>query len=225
MNKVERKSRNPEETRQKLVAAARRLILERGFTAAGVDQICEVAGVTKGAFFHHFKSKDEIGKAALADWAAFGMGLYAAAKAEPLRYPLDHVHRFIDIMIGFLHHSESPVTCVVGIISQEQALANPVLREACSQYLWDWSDFARQLLDEAKAAHAPKVDFDSEEVAWFLQSLWQGSMLIAKTRQDSTLAIRNLERARAYIDGLFGGDAGKKPAAQPVKNETSPLPR
>lgn len=221
MKKSERKSRNPEETRQKLVAAARGLVLERGFTGAGVDQICEAAGVTKGAFFHHFKSKDEIGKAALADWAAFGMGLYAAAKAEPLRYPLDHVHRFIDIMIGFLRHSESPVTCVVGIISQEQALANPVLREACSQYLWDWADFARQLLDEAKAAQAPKVDFDAEEVAWFLQSLWQGSMLIAKTRQDPAMAIRNLERARAYLDGLFAGEDGKKRTGRPAKNEPS----
>jgi TetR/AcrR family transcriptional repressor of nem operon len=220
MTKSVRKSRNPEETRQKLVAAARDLILERGFTAAGVEQICEAAGVTKGAFFHHFESKDEIGRAALADWAAFGMELYAEAKTEPLRHPLSRVHRFIEIMIGFLRHSESPVTCVVGIISQEQALANPVLREACAQYLGDWTDFARELLDEAKAARPPRRDFDSEEVAWFLQSLWQGSMLIAKTRQDPVIAIRNLERARAYIDGLFGEPA-KKPTGRAVKNDFS----
>lgn len=204
MKESTHKTRQPEETRQKLVAAARALILERGFTGAGVDQICAAAGVTKGAFFHHFKSKDEIGRAALDDWAAFGMGIYASAKADPARYPLDHVHKFIDIMIGFMRESESPVTCVVGMMSQELALANPALRDVCSRYLGDWAEFARQLLEEAKAAQPPKLDFDADEVAWFLQSIWQGSMLISKTRQEPRIAIRNLERAKAHIDGLFG---------------------
>src|SRR6187431_1024526 len=108
MIKTASRSRNPEETRQKLVSAARDLVLQRGFTAAGVDQICAAAGVTKGAFFHHFKSKDEIGQAALADWAAFGMGIYAEAKAEPARYPLDHLHRFFDIMAGLVTSAPSP---------------------------------------------------------------------------------------------------------------------
>lgn len=211
-------TRNPGVTRQKLVGATRDLVLQRGFTGTGVDQICAAAGVTKGAFFHHFKSKDEIGQAALADWAAFGMALYAQAKAEPARYPLDHVHRFFDIMIGFLRHSESPVTCVVGMMSQELALANPALRDVCAQYLGDWTEFARQLLDEAKAVQPPVVDFDSEEVAWFLNSLWQGSMLIAKTRQDPRIAICNLERARAHVDSLFGSTA--RPSAPSVKIES-----
>lgn len=199
-----RKTRNPEETREKLIAAARDLVLERGFTGAGVDQICDRAGVTKGAFFHHFRSKDEIGKATLGDWAAMGMGIYATAKARPAEYPLDHLHRFFAIMIEMITHAESPVTCVVGIMSQELANANPALREVCSEYLGDWTEFARQLLEEAKAAQPPLVDFDAEEVAWFLNSLWQGSMLVSKTRRNSNITIANLERARAHVDSLFG---------------------
>ena len=89
-------------------------------------------------------------------------------------------------------------------LSQELALANPALREACSQYLWDWTEFVRQLLEEAKTAMPPAVDFDAEEVAWFLNSLWQGSMLVAKTRQDPDIIRRNLAHARAHVDGLFG---------------------
>jgi len=205
MKKTVRQPRNPTETRQKLVSATKNLVLQHGFTGTGVDQICAEAGVTKGAFFHHFKSKEDIGKAALADWAGFGMGLYAAAKAEPAAYPLDHVHRFIDIMIGFVENTPTPVTCVVGMMSQELANANPVLRDACSSYLGDWTDFARQLLDEAKAMQVPRVDFDSEDIAWFLNSLWQGSMLVSKTRLDPQITIRNLKRARAHIDSLFSG--------------------
>lgn len=214
MNRAAKIPRKPEETRRKLITATRELVLQRGFTGTGIDQICGNAGVTKGAFFHHFKSKDEIGRAALADWAAFGMGIYATAKAEPRRYPLDHVHRFFDLMIGMAKEI-SPLTCVVGMISQELAVANPGLREACATYLGDWTDFVRELLDEAKAAQKPAVDFDSGEVAWFLNSLWQGSMLIGKTRQDARIVIRNLERARDYVDELFGVSACRP------KHETS----
>jgi len=199
-------SRQPEETRRKLIGAARSLVLKQGFTGTGIGQICADAGVTKGAFFHHFASKDEIGKGVLADWAAFGMGIYSAACSEPARYPLDHVHRFFDIMIGLARTSPEPLTCVVGMISQELASANPVLREDAATYLGDWTEFARRLLDEAKAAQPPIVGFDSAEVAWFLNSLWQGSMLAAKTLRDPQIIIKNLERARAHIDGLFGPD-------------------
>lgn len=104
------------------------------------------------------------------------------------------------------------------MMSQELANANPVLREACSTYLGDWTDFARELLDEAKAVQPPRVDFDSNEVAWFLNSLWQGSMLVSKTRQDSQIIIRNLQRARAHIDSLFSGEfsSPQKPNQNPT---------
>ncbi|MGC2577470.1 MAG: hypothetical protein WA376_07825 [Terrimicrobiaceae bacterium] len=58
---------------------------------------------------------------------------------------------------------------------------SPALRETCGVYLGDWTKFARQMLLEAKAAQAPRVDFDADELAWFLNCLWEGSMLIGKT--------------------------------------------
>ncbi len=219
MTQTPRKQRRPEETRKRLVAAAQDLVLERGFSASGVDQICERAGVTKGAFFHHFKSKDEIGIAALGAWAEFGMAIYAEARKAPANPPLARVHRFFDLMTGIMNDSPSPVTCVVGMMSQELAQANPVLRDVCSGYLGDWSEFARELLEEAKAAKKPQVDFNAADAAWFLNALWQGSMLVAKTRQEPRIVIRNLEQARAFIDSLFSGSAALPPRKTP-RNRT-----
>ena len=47
-------------------------------------------------------------------------------------------------------------------------------------------------------------EFDPESAAWFLNSLWQGSMLIGKTRQAPEMIRRNIEFARAWVDSLFG---------------------
>lgn len=58
-----RRERDPEGTRQGLIDTAVRLMLKQGFAATSVDLICKEAGMTKGSFFHHFGSKEAIGKA------------------------------------------------------------------------------------------------------------------------------------------------------------------
>src|SRR5882757_2899582 len=55
----------PPSHRLLLIAAMRCLILTKGFPATTVDEVCERAGVTKGSFYHHFQSKEDLGVAAL----------------------------------------------------------------------------------------------------------------------------------------------------------------
>ena len=57
--------RNPEQTRQALLEAAFEEIYRVGFQAASLDRILDRAGVTKGALYHHFKNKLELGYAVL----------------------------------------------------------------------------------------------------------------------------------------------------------------
>ena len=56
--------------KDKLLGAALALFREKGFTATTVDDLCARAGVTKGAFFHHFKTKEDVGVAAADHWSA-----------------------------------------------------------------------------------------------------------------------------------------------------------
>lgn len=195
--------RDAARTREKLVEAAVRLILRQGFTGASVEDICVEAGATKGSFFHHFANKQAIGLAAADWWGEMGTALYAEAWANPEGDPLEQLHRFFDIMIGFQEESRGTCTCVVGILSQELSLIDPVLRDRCAGHLEDWTRNAAAMLARAKAKYRPRVDFDPEEVAWFLNSLWQGSMLIGKARQSPEMICANLELARAWVMGFF----------------------
>ena len=197
------KSHIAKETKRKLIDATLRLMLRQGFAATTVDQICAEAKMTKGGFFHHFESKEAIGRAAVDAFAAFGTELYSAAWKEGERDPLGQLHRIFDIMIGFNQRDE-PCVCMVGMMAQEMALKNPVMREACEGHLRNWTEMVAGMLSAAKKAHPPAVDFDAEQVAWFLNSLWQGSMLIGKTRATPEMIISNIRQARLYVDGLFG---------------------
>ncbi|MCB1225868.1 MAG: TetR/AcrR family transcriptional regulator [Verrucomicrobiales bacterium] len=210
---MKKRVRDPEQTQRKLVAAAIVLILRQGFHATSVDQICAEAGVTKGSFFHHFANKEALGLAAIAAWAKIGRDAYAPAWHDAVSDPLKRLHRMLEIMSQLTERPEGPCVCIVGMMSQEMALQDETLRDACSGELLDWNQEVAAMLAAAKEKHPPAIDFDPVEVAWFLNSLWQGSMLVGKTRAEPALIRRNLTHARAYLDHLFGtqGRASRKP--------------
>ena len=72
-----------EETRGKIIEAAIRLFSNRGFNSASVDDICAEAGVSKGAFYHHFESKQALFLALLDGWLRTIDNAIAAAKDQP----------------------------------------------------------------------------------------------------------------------------------------------
>ncbi len=213
-------TRNPAETRQKLLDAALRLMLRQGFSASTVDQICAEAGLTKGSFFHYFPSKEAIARAAVDAFAQMGTDLYAAAWDQPGQDPLDQIDRLLDIMTSFNERAEDPCVCMVGMMSQELSAVNPEMRAVCARHLEDWAERVTRTLKEAKKIHTVRTEFDPEEVAWFLNSLWQGSMLIGKTRESPQMVIRNRALARAFITSLF--EPRVRPRAQGGVSKKSP---
>jgi len=56
------------ETRQKILSSAARLFSLNGYDNTGVAEICEAAGVSKGAFYHHFPSKQDVFMSILNEW-------------------------------------------------------------------------------------------------------------------------------------------------------------
>ncbi len=56
------------ETRARIVEAASLLFARNGYDATGVAEICQAAGVSKGAFYHHFATKQKVFVALLEEW-------------------------------------------------------------------------------------------------------------------------------------------------------------
>jgi len=194
------KKKQPE-ARRKLIEATVALMLKRGFNATTLDEICAEAGVAKGSFFYHFENKDDIGQAVAKAWGEFGQSIYAGAWKKPGE-PLEEIHRLFDIMDGLTRRPE-PCVCLVGMLSQEMSGGHPGVRAACALELDLWTEMFRSRLEAAKQQLKPAVNFDPAEVAWFLNSVWQGSMLVGKVRQSAELIRTNLKMARKYVDSLF----------------------
>ena len=198
-----KRERDPASTRQRLIDATVRRMLQQGFSGTSVDQICKAAGMTKGSFFHHFENKEAIGTAAVEWWGQMGTALYADAWKDPTLDPLEQLHRIFDIMVGFTRRNDEAVVCMVGMMSQEMSATNKVFQAACAKELNLWTENVARMLTAARKLHKPKTKFDPVQVAWFLNSLWQGSMLVGKTCRSQELIRHNLKLARDYVDGLF----------------------
>ena len=65
-----------EETKTKILDAAKQLVMDRGFAGTSIDEIIKGTDVTKGAFFHHFSSKSDLAEALLNRYAEDDVNLF-----------------------------------------------------------------------------------------------------------------------------------------------------
>jgi TetR/AcrR family transcriptional repressor of nem operon len=193
------------ETKRKLVDAGVNLMRAQGFNATTVDEICAAAGVTKGGFFHYFKSKEEIAKAALASFHEGKLKDYGSAPFRKLADPLDRVFGRLDYVkenVGGGKHQTKG--CLIGVFAQELAFTNPELRSVCQAFFSKIAEDVGNDLAAAKAAYAPNSSFDPKRLATFYVSIVQGSLLLAKAAEDSEVFAANIEQFRSYLQNLFG---------------------
>ena len=192
------------EKKRRLLDAAVRLMLRQGYAGTTVDQVCAEAGVTKGSFFHYFAGKEDICRAAMDAWAGGWLEILAAAGFDRIADPLDRLDRLFDVMVEAYTRPDVDAGCMIGTVAQEIAGSNRSLGEPCERHFQTWTRGVRALLADAKAAHPPRIDFDPDSVADLMLGLVQGTLLVAKTRQDRAVILNNVRHCRAYVHSLFG---------------------
>ena len=198
------KAQSGSETRVRLLEAARDVIRAKGYTASTVDDICAAAGVTKGSFFHHFDSKEELGIAAVEQFGAMAAALFAAAPYQVESDPRDRVFGYVDFRISIMRGEIPLYTCLIGTTVQEVYATHPDLRAVCDRMLSDHvAELTRDLV-AAKKRYAPKAAWDPESVGYFMQSVLQGAFIFAKARQSPEVARECLEHLRRYLETLLG---------------------
>ncbi|MFT7623347.1 MAG: TetR/AcrR family transcriptional repressor of nem operon [Myxococcota bacterium] len=83
------------QNRDKLIEAMQTLSLCKGFPATTVDEVCAEAGVSKGSFYHHFDSKDDVGHAALDGFFKGLVGGLTTGPFTPIDDPVQRLHAFV----------------------------------------------------------------------------------------------------------------------------------
>jgi TetR/AcrR family transcriptional repressor of nem operon len=193
------------ETKRKLLDAGVSLMRQQGYNATTVDDICSAAGVTKGGFFHYFKSKEEVAKAAVERFREVKAQNFQEAAFRKLTDPLARVYGRLDFAKESTGDSKHLTKgCLLGMFAQELSFTHPELRSVCQEsFVRMANDFEKDLV-EAKSLHAPKADFDPKNVAMLYVTIIQGSLMLAKAAETNSVLHENIEQFRRYLQGLFG---------------------
>jgi TetR/AcrR family transcriptional repressor of nem operon len=194
------------EARARLIEAARSLVRHRGFAATSVDDLCAAAGVTKGAFFHHFPSKEALGVALIDDWTQTTGVMFAAHPYNVLPDPLDRVFGYIDLRREILGQPIPEFTCVAGTTVQEAYETSAPIREAAERSVRSGLEHVRPHLAAALRAH-PVPGVTAEGLAAQFQVAVQGGIILAKALNSSAPAREAFDHLERYLRLLFGRPA------------------
>jgi len=180
-------------------------MLGKGFVATTVDEICEAAGLTKGSFFHYFESKEALGQAVLDRFVASRYQSIQAAPFSKNSDPLQRVYGYLDFVIKMSQEPSVRKGCLLGSFAQDLSETHPDIRKSCARHFTGWAELLKQDLDKAKAKYAPKARFDTSSLAEHFIAVFEGSIILAKSKRDPELFEKNLRHFKRYLKNLFEG--------------------
>jgi TetR/AcrR family transcriptional repressor of nem operon len=195
--------------RTKLLDAALSVVRTKGFSATSVDELCAAAGVTKGAFFHHFRSKDELGVAAADHWSQMTGELFAGAPYHQPADPLDRVLAYIAFRKELLQGELPEYTCLVGTMVQETYQTAPAIREACERSITGHAATLEADIEAAMRDRGLTPDWTAKSLALHTQAVLQGAFILAKATGDVGIAADSVDHLHRYIEMLFACPGGQ----------------
>jgi TetR/AcrR family transcriptional regulator, transcriptional repressor for nem operon len=194
-------------TRERILDAAQRIVLERGFAATSVDAVLAAAPATKGAFFHHFPSKTDLGRALLERYAAADERLLddfmAAAEAESD----DPAQQ----LVAFLRHYEQAADelastapgCLFVSFIYEAQFAGDGEDQIIATSIRRWRTRLLEKLEAAAELHPPAIAVDLHSLADQVFTTFEGGFILARAMHDPNHLRPQLAHLRHYLELLF----------------------
>lgn len=202
------------EARTELLDAGVGVVRGRGLADTSVDDLCRAAGVTKGAFFHHFESKAAYAVALAEHWSAVTAAMFAAADYHRAADPYDRVMGYLDLREALIGEVAAEYACVAGTMVQEAFDTLPDVRDACAAAIFDHAATLEADLAAALADAAHPGDLDAASLARFTQAALQGSFILGKAADDPTLAREGVHHLREYLQRVLARPARQRGAAR-----------
>jgi TetR/AcrR family transcriptional repressor of nem operon len=201
------------ESKTRFLEAALHVIRAKGYAATRIEDICEAAGLTKGSFFHHFNSKEDLALEAASYWGDTTSAFFCSAAYRTLADPLDRLLAYVDFRKAILQGDLPDFTCLAGTMVQEVYDTHPEIREACNRCISDHAATLQPDIEEAMRQRSLHSAWTAESLALYTQAAIQGAFVLAKAKHSSAVATACLDHLRRYLELLFSEAPSQKESA------------
>ncbi len=199
--------RDGRNTRQRILDIAHRQTLRQGFTATSIEGILAEAGITKGAFFHHFKSKNALARALVERYAEGELQMLSelVGRAEKLsRDPLQQLLLVIGLFQEWMEgQADPPEGCLFASFCYQSELFPEEMKGIAAETMVAWRQALATKIRAAAEQHPPSVAVDAEAVADMFTTLIEGAFVVARTLDAPGILTEQLGQYRNYLELLF----------------------
>ncbi|BCB25771.1 TetR family transcriptional regulator [Sulfurimicrobium lacus] len=194
-------SKQPDLTRDKVLEAAFCEIHRSGFQAASIANILGSTGLTKGALYHHFPTKQALGLAVVDE--------VIRPRLESRYYiPLRESEKPLDTLLGFLETMAERADelvllgCPLNNLMQEMSPIDAEFRGHLCAVMNAWREAMETALRRAQAQGDLRADVNCADTALFIFSAWEGCIGTAKNLQSHEALFVCSRQLQAYIRSL-----------------------
>lgn len=185
-------------SRTSILKTARNLMLRYGYAATSVDDICSIAGVTKGSFYHFFEAKEELGLAVLNGFYEEGVARVASGAYAEMNDPYQR-------LLGLFDHLEAIGPdlwrhgCLMGNFACELAESSPLIRQRVAEIF-------EELVNRLAPVFRPIARGGKEAAELAEQTLMviEGAVIMARAHDDPGRIASGLHRFRGMIEARIG---------------------
>ena len=199
-----------EATRERILDAAQAMILDHGFAGVSVDRLIQSLGLTKGAFFHHFKNKNDLARSLIRRYADAGLQFFRDSLTRARKLSADPLQQFL-IIIGLYEEMFADLTepypgCLLASyvyeLQQFDAETRAIINE---EFILSRTELSR-LIREIIKKYPPRRAVDPVSLADGFMSVFEGAFVLSKSLGEADVTIRQLRHYKAYIELLFSQD-------------------
>lgn len=194
-------------TRTKIMDAAQNLILDNGFGGTTIDSVIDIAGVSKGAFFHHFSSKAELGRTLVQRYAAMDADHLerTLVKAEELSDDsLQQLLIFIKLFEQEIISMEEPFPgCLFASYLQQSELFDSDILDIIRNSILLWRTRVLDKLKTIESKYPPRHEVNLESLADMLMVIFEGSFIVSRSLNNNMIIARQLSHYHNYLQLLF----------------------